>query len=77
MELVVAGDHDEGDLGVAEDGELPRLLEEPVPPLRVGDLPVGRVLDRLDLNLPPRHLCGYFLDDVATRVFRLLPDVIV
>lgn len=58
-ELVVlagGGEHDDGDLGVAQHGELPRLLHDPRAALGVGDLPVGRVLDPLDLDLAPPHL---------------------
>lgn len=57
-ELVVlagGGEHDDGDLGVAEHGELPGLLHDPRAALRVGHLPVGRVLDPLDLDLAPPH----------------------
>lgn len=55
MELSGAGNHDDGDLGIAENSELVGLLEQTVAPLRVGHLPVSRVLDPLDLDLPPRH----------------------
>lgn len=61
MEPAGARDHDDGDLGVAQDGELLRLLEEAVAPLGVGDLPVGGVLDQLDLDLPSRHLARSLL----------------
>lgn len=55
MELLGARQHDDRHFSVAEDGELVGLLEQPIAPLRVGHLPVGRVLDPLDLDLPPRH----------------------
>jgi hypothetical protein len=51
VEAAAAGEDDERDLGVAEHGELVRLLEEAVAALAEGDLPVGRVLDALDLSL--------------------------
>lgn len=56
VDFAGARNHDERDLGVAEDGELVGLLEESVPSLGVGHLPVGRVLYPPDLDLPPRHL---------------------
>lgn len=49
------GDHYNGDLGITQDIEFMSFLEEPIFPLGVGDLPVGRVLNLLDLNLPPTH----------------------
>ena len=57
-ELVVlsgGGEHDDGDLRVAEHGELLGLLHDPRPALGVGHLPVGGVLDPLYLDLPPPH----------------------
>jgi hypothetical protein len=54
--LAGGGEHDDGDLGVAEHGELARLLHDPRAALGVGDLPVGRVLDPLDLDLAAPHL---------------------
>ena len=51
VEAAAAGEDDERDLGVAEHGELVRLLEEAVAALAEGHLPVGRVLDALDLSL--------------------------
>jgi hypothetical protein len=56
VEPAAAGEDDERDLGVAEHGELVRLLEEAVAALAEGDLPVGRVLDALDLDLAPPWL---------------------
>lgn len=58
MVLAGGGEHDDGDLGVAEHGELPRLLHDPRAALGVGDLPVGRVLDPLNLDLAAPHLVG-------------------
>ena len=59
VELPLGGEDDERDLGVAEHGELVRLFEEAVAALAEGDLPVGRVLDALDLDLaPPRLVAG-------------------
>lgn len=55
MEFAGAGEHDNGDFSVAEDGEFVGLFEEAVAALGVGDLPVGGVFDSLDLDLPSRH----------------------
>jgi hypothetical protein len=56
VELAPCGEDDEGDLGVAEDGELERLLEQAVAALGEGDLAAGRVFNPLHLRLPPHHL---------------------
>ena len=56
MVLAGGGEHDDGDLGVAEHGELARLLHDPGAALGVGDLAVGCVLDPLDLDLAAPHL---------------------
>ena len=58
MEFSGTREHDNGDSGIAEHGELVGLFEEAVASLRVGDLPVGRILDSLDLDLPSRHGCN-------------------
>ena len=55
VEAAPAGEDDERHLGVAEDGELVSLLEEPVATLAEGDLPARVVLDPLDLNPSPPH----------------------
>ena len=55
MVLAGGGEHDDGDLGVAEHGELARLLHDPRAALGVGHLPVGGVLDPLDLDLAAPH----------------------
>ena len=66
VEAAAAGEDNEGDLGVAEHGELVRLLEEAIAALAEGDLTVGRVLDALDLNLaPPVLLCSSSSSDRA------------
>ena len=56
VEAAAAGEDDERHLGVAQDGELVGLFEEPVPALAEGHLPASRVLDPLDLNPSPPHL---------------------
>jgi hypothetical protein len=56
-ELPGGGEDDEPDVGVAEDGELLGLLEQPLPPLGEGHLPRRQVVDppyRYALPLP-RH----------------------
>jgi hypothetical protein len=55
VELAARGEDDEADLGVAEHGELERLLEQPVAALGEGHLPARRVLYPLHLRLPPHH----------------------
>jgi len=55
VEAAAAGEDDERHLGVAQDRELVRLLEEPVAALAEGDLPARVVLDPLDLNPSPPH----------------------
>jgi len=55
VELAVRGEDDDADVGVAEDGELPGLLEQPGAALAEGHLPVHRVLDAPQLHLAPRH----------------------
>ena len=55
VELAAAGEDDERDLGVAEHGQLVRLLEEAVAALGEGDLPVDLVLDALQLDSSPPH----------------------
>lgn len=57
MEPAGAGEDDEADLRIAEDGELLGLLQQPAPPLREGHLPVRRVVDPPYHYLPPPHLC--------------------
>lgn len=39
--LAGAGEDDDGDLGLAQDADLPGLLDDPVAPLGEGHLPVG------------------------------------
>ena len=56
VELAGGGEEEEEEVGVAEDGELPGLLEEAVPALVEGGLALGGVLDPLYLAAPPPHL---------------------
>jgi hypothetical protein len=55
VELAAAGEDDDADLGVAEHADLPCLLDQSGPALGEGHLPVGRVLDPLDLDLAAPH----------------------
>jgi hypothetical protein len=48
-------EHEEEEVDVAEDGQLLGLLEDPRPPLRVGDVPPAHVLQLLHLELHPPH----------------------
>lgn len=54
-ELAGGGENDERHLGVAQHGELLRLLEQPPAPLRERHLPRRCVLYLLYLYLLPRH----------------------
>ena len=56
VEAAGAGEDDEPDIRIAEDGELPGLLHEPAAPLGEGHLPVGPVVDPLDRDLPSPHI---------------------
>ena len=51
-----AGEDDEADFGVAQDGELLGLLHQTIPPLGEGHLPAGGVVDPLDHDLPSHHV---------------------
>lgn len=55
VEAATAWEDDECHLSVAEDGELIRLLQEPVAALAEGDLATCAILDPLDLNPSPPH----------------------
>lgn len=61
VNFVSGGLHDEGDLSVTQNSELLSFLEDPIPSLRVGHLPVRLVLDQLDLNLPTTHFGNLLL----------------
>jgi hypothetical protein len=56
VELPLWGEDDDANLGVAEDGDLVRLLEEAVAALGEGHLPVYLVLYPLQLHLAAPHL---------------------
>jgi hypothetical protein len=56
VELAGVGEEEEEQVDVAEDGELPGLLEQPVAALVEGGLPLRGVLDPLYLAAPPPHL---------------------
>lgn len=56
MELAGAGEHNNGNLGIAENGELVGLLEKPIPSFRVSHLAVGGVFYPLDLDLSSSHI---------------------
>jgi hypothetical protein len=56
VQLPGAGEEQQQQVDVAQDGELPCLLEEPVPALVEGGLPLRRVLDPLYLAAAPPHV---------------------
>lgn len=70
VEATVAGEDEERDLDVAEDGELPSLLDESAPTLGEGHLPAALVLDSLHLQLPPPH---YRRSTAAAALLPLAP----
>ena len=55
IELAFGGEDDDGDLRVTEDGDLVRLLQEPVAALGEGHLPIYLVLYPLQLHLAATH----------------------
>lgn len=55
VELAAAGEDDDGDVDVAQHGELLGLLYQSVPALGEGHLPAALVFDSLYLHLPPPH----------------------
>lgn len=55
VELAAAGEDDDGDVNVAQHGELLRLLYQSVPALREGHLPATLVFDSLYRYLSPPH----------------------
>jgi hypothetical protein len=55
VEAPGAGEDDQSDLRVAEDGELPCLLEDPVPPFGERHLPARGVVNPADDYLAPPH----------------------
>lgn len=55
IETATAREDNKGNLGIAEDGQFISFLEQTIPPLAEGDLAVSRVLDPLDLDLPPPY----------------------
>jgi hypothetical protein len=57
VELAGAGEDDDANIGVAEHADLAGLLDNPGPALGEGDLPIGSVLDPLDLDLAAPHRC--------------------
>jgi len=56
VELAGGGEEEQQQVDVAQDGELPRLLEEAVPALVEGGLPLRGVLDPLYLAAAPTHV---------------------
>lgn len=59
VELSPGREDNERDLGIAENGELERLLQQTVPPLRERHLPARGVLYPLHLRFPSHHLPSF------------------
>jgi len=57
VEFASAGEHNNRNLGIAENGELVGLLEKAIASFGVSDLAVGGVLYPLDLDLSTSHSC--------------------
>lgn len=55
MEFSSTREHDERHLSIAKDSELLSFLKDPISSFGVRDLPVGVVLNTLDLNLSTTH----------------------
>jgi len=51
VERALVGEDEQRDVGVAEHGQLPRLLGQPAPPLRESHLPAHAVVDPTHLHL--------------------------
>ena len=60
MELASTREHDDRDLSITKNSEFLSFLENSISSLGVGDLPVGLVLNPLDLDLSTTHL-SFFL----------------
>jgi hypothetical protein len=56
VELAGGGEEEQQQVHVAQNGELPSLLEEAVPALVEGGLPLRGVLDPLYLAAAPPHV---------------------
>jgi precorrin-6B methylase 2 len=56
VDLVSARNHDKRDLGITKNSELMSFLEETISSFGVCNLPVSRVLNLLDLDLPSCHI---------------------
>jgi len=56
VDLVSARNHDKRDLGITKNSELMSFLEETISSFGVSNLPVSRVLNLLDLDLPSCHI---------------------
>lgn len=50
------GKHDESDINITENRKFISFLDKPISPFWEGDLPIGGVLNFLDLKLNPPHL---------------------
>lgn len=56
IEPAFLGKDQHGDFGVAKNGELEGLLQQPLSTLGEGDLPTRRIFDSLHLNLSSHHV---------------------
>lgn len=56
VDLVSARNHDKRDLSITKNSEIMSFLEETISSFGVSNLPVSRVLNLLDLDLPSCHI---------------------
>lgn len=59
-ETAGVGEHDEGDVDIAEDGELVSLLNKPISAFREGDLSIGVIFYFLNLQFNTTHSFSLF-----------------
>lgn len=71
----VAREHDDGDLGVAEDGELASFLEYPISSFRISHLPVRPVLNHLALDLSSSHFNWLLLIMIVMILFAVMYEI--
>jgi len=74
-EAAAAGEDDERDLGVAQQRQLVRLLEQPVPALGERHLPADLVLDPLQLHLAAPHPASILAAAAASIPFLPSPPL--
>ena len=59
--LAGGGEDDDGDLGVAENGQLISFLQNAIPTFREAHLPTCRIFNSLHLNFASSHFFFFFI----------------